>query len=169
MCMYVWLCAKYVQVPLETRRGYWGLKVLESDNNILHRNLNRAIFWELDYLIHSLTKIYTQTVRCWHILTLSKHKCLLPVKAERELTFNTQPYLISTQSTGHAPVQQRRTAFWAPTPNYPCPVNKAGSTWNENRKQLFDSVHRVHQHHSVLLVSQLLLSLINHFGHLSHS
>lgn len=42
-------------------------------------------------------------------------------------------------------------------------------TWDEDGQKLFDCVHRVDQHHTVLLVCQLLLSLIYHLGHLCHS
>ena len=42
-------------------------------------------------------------------------------------------------------------------------------TWDEDGQQLFDCVHGVDQHHTVLLVGQLLLSLIYHLRHLRHS
>lgn len=125
-------------------------------------------------------------MRYWHTPTLSKCKFLLAInKAESKSTLEmvttgllafvccphltgTQSHLICTLCKGYVPKQQRGTAVWVRALHSPHPVIKAGSTWNENGKELFDGVHWVHQHHSVLLVSQFLLSLINHFGHLRH-
>lgn len=121
------------------------------------------------------------TMRYWHILTLSKCKFLLVVKkADSKRTFKMMtielssfaccPHVIVTFShISSSPCVKEQRAGWVTTSNSPHPIIKAGSTWNENRKQFFDGVHWVHQHHSVFLVSQFLLSLINHFCHLSHS
>lgn len=47
-------------------------------------------------------------------------------------------------------------------------IKKNVITWDEDGQQLFDCVHGVDQHHTVLLVCQLLLSLIDHLCHLRH-
>lgn len=50
----------------------------------------------------------------------------------------------------------------------PSSWGKCVITWDEDGQQLFDCVHGVDQHHTVLLVSQLLLSLVDHLCHLCH-